>query len=79
MAGNFVGGSTGMGGIQRPPNVQVGEGIDWRHMMMNQQQNMNFNNPNPGIRPNFSNTQGKNLSINNIIGFKFNRNLFLRF
>ena len=49
---------------QRPPNVQVGpEGMpmgsqEWRHIIMSQQQSMNFNGG--GMRPNFNpNHQGK--------------------
>lgn len=53
----------GPGMAQRPPNVQVGpEGMpmgsqEWRHMVMSQQQNLNYNN-NSGMRPGF-NHQGK--------------------
>lgn len=45
----------GVGGGQRPPNVQVnpdgmpiGSQQEWRQMMMSQQQNMNFNGGNGG-------------------------------
>lgn len=63
-----------MGG-QRPPNVQVGpEGMpmgsqqEWRHILMSQQQNINFNSG--GMRPGFnSNHQGKHFKENNLKTF----------
>lgn len=64
--GRGMNGQYGMGGgmgPQRPPNVQVGpEGLpmtasqqEWRHMVMNQHQNMSFSGPGGGgMRPGFN-------------------------
>jgi mastermind len=65
-------GAMGYGGAQRPPNVQVGpEGMpmgsqqEWRHLLMQQQQSMNFGGGAGGVsnaqmRPSFnSNHQGE--------------------
>ncbi|XP_063697315.1 neurogenic protein mastermind [Culicoides brevitarsis] len=53
--------ASGYAGAQRPPNVQVGpEGMpmssqanqEWRQLLMQQQQNMSFNNSGGNMRPN---------------------------
>lgn len=58
------------GGGQRPPNVQVGpEGMpmssqanqEWRQLLMQQQQNMSFNNSGGNMRPNNFNQGSKYL------------------
>lgn len=64
---------------QRTPNVQVGpEGMpmgaqEWRHLVMTQQQSMNFNS---GVmRPNFNpNHQGEFVSLSQL-NFQFNYNV----